>query len=416
MNKKNHSRKKELSRRDFIKTSVAAGTVAAATGASAGFNIARGASGTIKVGVVLPFSGVYGMVGPGGVLGLKYAFSKTKYADRIKVYTEDSRVDPSVSVEKAQKLVEKQGVDIVVGPAAGHTALAVSEYCKRKKKMMLLLYGGNVKIAGVNCSRYTFMVGHTIYSVSAPAVPWCVKNLGKRIFLVGADYITGHDIVRWFKEGYQKHGGMIVGEAYPKLKTTEFAPYLNQIKSAKPDVVGGFLGGTDVINITKQFYQFGLHKEGIRMIWGIGSYSEGILLQAMGDAAVGHLDIIHYANHLFHKENVEFRSGFAKFNPKEPAEDFHMLGYEVGTCITHALDKAGGVPETEKMVDGLLKRKWVGPRGHCSFSPQGIIVHPLYVRMVVKLGQRLLTVPVAYLGQVGTPSDATGPGGECKSI
>jgi branched-chain amino acid transport system substrate-binding protein len=416
MDKNNNLGKKELSRRDFIKAAVVAGTVVATTGVSGRFNIARGASGKIKIGVVMPFSGVYGMVGPRGVLGLKYAFSKTKYADRVKFYTEDSRVDPSVSVEKAQKLVEKEGVDLVVGPAAAHTALAISEYCKRKQKMMLLLYGGNVKIAGVNCSRYTFMVGHTIYSVSAPAVPWCVENLGKKIFVVGADYISGHDIVRWFKEGYQKHGGTIVGEAYPKLKTTEFAPYLNQIKAAKPDVVGGFLGGTDAVNITKQFYQFGLHKEGIRMIWAIGSYSETALLQAMGDSSIGHLDIMHYSNHLFHKENVEFRSGYAKFNPKEAADDIAMLGYEVGNCIIYALDKAGGVPETERMVDGLLKRKWVGPRGECSFSPQGVIIHPLYVRTVVKVGKRLLTVPVAYLGQFGTPSDAMGPGGECKAI
>ncbi len=413
MKKEKNGHQKGFTRREFIKTTAAAGALAA-TGSLAGPFVARAAEKEIKVGMILPYSGVYSFAGKRGEAAIRYAFHQSKYRDRVKFFTEDSRVKPDVSVEKAQKLVEKEGVDILVGPVAGHTALAVSEYCKSKKKLMLLVYGGNVKIAGSNCSRYTFLCGHTTYSVSAPGVPWVVDHLGKEVFLIGADYSTGRDICGWFKEGYLKKGGTIVGEAYPPLGTSEYAPYLTQIMNAKPrpKVVAGFLGGSDAVNITKQFAEFGLQKMGIPMVWTIGSYSDANI-EAIGDAAEGHYDIHHWSPMLPHKQNVEFMKGFTAF-ANMPADDVAVLGWEVGTTITYALDQTGGDTDNEKLVDAIEKRKWIGPRGKCSFGSNHAIVHPTYVRKVERVKGKLVPAIAAELGPHTTPGDATGPGGECK--
>lgn len=413
MKKEKNGHQKGFTRREFIKTTAAAGALAA-TGSLAGPFVARAAAKEIKVGMVMPYSGVYSFAGKRGEAAIRYAFHQSKYRDRVKFFTEDSRVKPDVSVEKAQKLVEKEGVDILVGPVAGHTALAVSEYCKSKKKLMLLVYGGNVKIAGSNCSRYTFLCGHTTYSVSAPGVPWVVDHLGKEVFLIGADYSTGRDICRWFKEGYLKKGGTIVGEAYPPLGTSEYAPYLTQIMNAKPrpKVVAGFLGGTDAVNITKQFAEFGLQKMGIPMVWTIGSYSEANI-EAIGDASEGNYDIHHWSPVLPHKENVEFMKGFTAF-ANMPADDVAVLGWEVGTTITYALDQTGGDTDNEKLVDAIEKRNWIGPRGKCSFGSNHAIIHPTYVRQVRRVKGKLVPAIAADLGPHTTPGGADGPGGQCS--
>ena len=62
--------------------------------------------------------------------------------------------------------------------------------------------------------------------------------------MIGADYSTGHEIVKFFKEPFEKKGGQVVGSFVSPLGTTEFAPYLAKIKSAspKPDGVVGFIG------------------------------------------------------------------------------------------------------------------------------------------------------------------------------
>jgi len=400
-----------VTRRQFFRATAGA----AAVGLPWPVHVARAQSREIKVGIVSAYSGVFSVIGKRSELGIRLAFDKSKYRDRVKFFIEDSQVKPDVAVQKAQRLVEREGVDVLVGPVAAHEALAVSEYCKGKKKLMLLVYGGNVKIGGENCSRYTFMVGHTIWSVSVPAVPWVAETLGKDVFLMGSDYVTGKDIVRWMDEGFKKAGGRVVGTAFPPLGAAEFAPYITQIKNAspRPKVVTGFIGGSDLVALTKQFEEFGLKRDGIVIVQTIGGYSD-VQVRAMGEAGVGHYDIIHYSHWLTHKENQEFLADFKTFAPDEFVDDAHALGYDVGTSIVHGLDAAGGAPDTEKMVDAIAQRRWAGPRGECSFGPNHVVRHPLYIRQVQKVGNEYRSVPVKSLGVTGTPGDAAGPGGGCR--
>ena len=413
MKKRVKARSTDCNRREFLKTVAGLGA-AAVIGPLAAPAIARGAEKPIKIGLILPYSGASVALGARAEQGVRYAIYRSKYRDRVKYIVEDSREDPAVCVEKAQKLVERDEVDVIVGPTSGHTALAMSEYLKSKKKLMLLVYGGNVKIAGSNCSRYTFLVGHTTHSVSAPGAPWMFENLGKEIFLIGDDYSTGRDICGFFKEAYLKRGGTIVGEAYPAIGTSEFAPFLSQIQHAKPrpKVVAGFLQPGDAINFTKQYAEFGLKKEGIPVVLTIGIYT-AVVIEAIGDAAEGMYDIHHWAPTLPHKENVEFIAGYEKF-AKQEIDDSAVLGYEVGTTITYALDQTGGDPDNEKLVDAIAKRQWVGPRGKCSFGPNHCVIHSTCVRQVKRVKGKLATVKIVDLGLHTTPGDAASPGGQCK--
>jgi branched-chain amino acid transport system substrate-binding protein len=395
-------------RRDFLRS-----VSGAAVGVLGGAAIARAQSRDIKVGIVSAYSGVFSVTGKRSEAGIRMAFAQSRYRDRVKYFIEDSQVKPDVAVQKVQKLVEKDGVDVVVGPIAGHEALAVSEYCKSKQKLMLLAYGGNVKIAGENCSKSTFMVGHTVWSVSAPGSAWIAETLGKDVFMLGSDYSTGRDVVHYMELDLKKAGARIVGSAFPPFPNGEWAPYLAQIKSARPRVVTGFIGGSDLVSLTRQMEEFGLKRDGIVMVQSIGGYGD-IQARAMGDAAVGHYDVFHWSHWLPTKENQEFLAALKKFVPDEHADDAHVLGYDVGTCIVHGLDGAGGVPDTDRMIAAIEKRRWTSPRGECSFGANHVVVHPLYIRQVQKIGTEYRAVPVKTLSPTGTPGDASGPGGACK--
>ena len=398
-----------VTRREFL----GAAGMAAAGGVLGAAAVARAQSREIKVGIVSAYSGVFSVTGKRSEAGIRLAFAQSKYKDRVRYFIEDSQVKPDVAVQKAQKLVEKDGVDVLVGPIAGHEALAVSEYGKTKQKLMLLVYGGNVKIAGENCSTYTFMVGHTVWSVSAPGAPWIAATLGKDVFMIGSDYSTGRDVVHYMELDLKKAGARIVGSAFPPFPNSEWAPYLAQIKTAKPKVVTGFVGGSDLVNLTKQMEEFGLKRDGIVMVQSIGGFSD-IQAKAMGDAALGHYDVFHWSHWLATRENQEFLAALKKFAPDEHADDAHVLGYDVGTCIVHGLDGAGGVPDTDRMIAAIEQRKWTSPRGQCSFGKNHAVVHPVYIRQVQKVGSEYRTVPVTTLSPTGTPGDASGPGGVCK--
>ncbi|MFH1092137.1 MAG: ABC transporter substrate-binding protein, partial [Pseudomonadota bacterium] len=151
---------------------------------------------------------------------------------------------------------------------------------------------------------------------------------------------------------------------------------------------------------------------GIPIVTSIGSYTE-FICKAIGDAAIGNYDVGHWTPVLEHKENVEFLAGYEKFT-KEKADDIAVLGFDVGTVMTRALDQTGGDTDNEKLVDVIAKLKWIGPRGECSFGPNHAIIHPTYVRRVEKVGGILMPIVAAKLGPHTTPGGADGPGGECK--
>jgi branched-chain amino acid transport system substrate-binding protein len=412
MEKKENRRNKGLTRRQFVIGSSL--TVAgAATGISGVFNIAKGASPPIKVGIILPYTGGTADEARRVETGIRFAFARSKYSDRVEFHIEDDRETPSVGVEKAQKLVEKVGVDMLAGPIHGHVGLAVSEYCKSKKKLCLLAFSGNVLIAGKNCSRYTFMVGHTTWSVSAPGAPYCFERFGKKVYLIGNDYSTGRQITGFMAAEFKRLGGSIIGEGYMPIGTGEYAPYIGQIRDLKPDVVTGFLTPSDCLNFTKQFDSFGLRKAGIPIVMCLGMYGQ-MPLEGYGDSILGHYDIWHYSPWLKNKENLEFKRDFAKWKPGYPFMDALILGNDVGTCMIYGLDKVGDKPDTERMVDAIAKREWLSPRGKSSFGPNHAIIHDLYIRQAQKVEGETRMIPVKELGRFGTSGDASGPGGECK--
>jgi len=412
MGRKEKRVSKVLTRRQFVKGSSVA-IAGAATGAFGVFSIAKGAARRIKVGIVGPYSGTSVDDAKRVESGMRHAFARSKYADRVEFFVEDDRENPSVGVEKAQKLVEKVGVDMLEGPIQGHVALAVTEYCKSKKKMCLLAYGGNVLIAGKNCNRYTFMVGHNTWSTSAPGARYCFEKFGKKVYLIASDFSSGRDICRFMGTEFKKLGGSIVGEGYMPIGTAEFASYIGQIRDSKPDWVTGFLVPADCVNFTKQFDSFGLRKAGIPIVMALGRYG-AMPLEVYGDSVIGHYDLWHYSPWLNTPVNVEFKKEFAKYNPGIPIIDPVILGYDVGTCMIYGLDQAGGEPDTEKMVDAIFKRDWVGPRGRLSFGPNHVVIHDLYLRQAQKVEGETRMIIVKELGRFGTPGDASGPGGECK--
>ena len=400
-------------RREFLKGSAA---LAATTALSGPFFLAHGAQQEIRVGMTLSYSGVFGMIGKRVENGVRLAFALSQYKDQVKFFTEDTQVKPNVAIEKAQKLFEKEKIHLLVGPIAGHESLAVSEVLRPQKRLMLLAYGANIKLCGERCSRYTFLCGHTPWNQSAPAVDWFLKALGKKVYLIGADYSTGHEVVKFFQEPFVKKGGQVVGQFFSPLGITEYAPYLGKVKSAspKPDGLFGFLGGNDLINFVKQYDEFGLHKENIPIIVGLGGFSPA-LLPSYGDTALGHYHVFHYSPWLDNQENEIFKTAFAKMFPGEFGDESSLLGFEVGTMMVKGLDAAQGDPrETEKIINGIEKVDYMSPRGHIKMDPNHVANVPIYIFQVQKKDGKLVLQMAANTGNYGTPFGPDGPGGECN--
>jgi branched-chain amino acid transport system substrate-binding protein len=403
-----------LNRRNFLRGTVAA---AAATALSGPFFLVRAASKEIRVGMTSSYSGVYGVIGKRLENGIRLAFAMSRYKDSVKFFAEDTQGKPNVAIEKAQKLIKKERIHFLSGPIAGHESLAVSEAIKPLKKPMLLAYGANIKLCGESCSRYTFLCGQTTWNMSVPAVDWFLNTIGKKVYLIGMDYSTGHEVVKFFREPFEKKGGQVVGSFFSPLGTTEFAPYLAKIRSTspKPDGLFGFIGGTDLSNFVKQYEEFGLKKENIPIVVGLGGFQAAGLEVFGDDSVVGHYQLFHCSPWLENKENEIFKSAYARMFPNDFPEENGILGYELGTIMVKALDATGGDPEdAEKIIAAIEKVDYMSPRGHIKMDPNHVANVPIYIFQVQKKDGKLVHKTVAYTGNWSTPSGPDGPGGECK--
>jgi branched-chain amino acid transport system substrate-binding protein len=412
--------KKELSgglidRRDLKKIIIVIILVALTISISGPLFLARAADPEIRIGHTAALSGVYSLSGNLLDKGLRLAFSLSKYKNRVKFFLEDTQVKPDLAVQKALKLYEKDKIHILVGPLAGHEAAAVSAVLRPMKKLMVEGFGANSYLVGKDCSPYTFMLGHTTYNLSAPMAPWFLKTLGDKVFLVGADYSTGRDVARFFREAFEKIGGRVVGEFYSPLGLTEYAPYLSQIRNAKekPDGIFGFYGGADVVNFVRQFEEYGLKKDGYIYIDSINGMGL-ITLAPMGDAPLGFYDCFHTVPYIDNPQNQIFMNAWQKEYPSEMIEEFGMMGFDVGTCIIKALDAVGGDPtNTEALASVLHTIEYESPRGKIRMGPNNGTIVPIYARKVVKKDGKYRH-EATLLGYYGTPCGPQYEWGECK--
>ncbi len=407
---------KRISRRNFLKAAGALGGAAAAVGGVPAIVKDLAFSKTpIKIGMTLPFSKAYKTYGDRVSMGVKYAFATSKWGENVEFILEDTQIKPAVARRKAEKLIFKDGVHMLAGPVAGHTAMAVGQYANRKgHRPVLMAYGGNIKFVGEGCGPYSFLVGHNTWNMAAPAAPVFYNEVSKVAALTGAEYSTGHDITTNFAVPYKKLGGEIIGGegVFAPIGTSDYSPYLLKLQKLDPPAIFFAYYAQDCVNFIKQAGEMGFQRRGVKFMGGLGNFLQ-VLLPAMGDAAIGGMDIFHYTPWLENEANQKFLAGYKKWNPEGIIDTSVVLGYDVGRFMTTALEATNGDTDPKALVLALEKAKIASPRGEVSFDVRHVSIIPVYIRKVVKEDGQLKVKVWKNLGRIETPGDAVPAAGKC---
>ena len=111
------------------------------------------AEDTIKVGVLATFEGAFTVLGEDSMRGAVMAvddFGGKVAGKKIEIIKGSSDGSPDSAVRAIRKLVEQDGVKVVVGPLSGDEGLAIKDYLKTKPDDWLSWYfdaQGNIKTA-----------------------------------------------------------------------------------------------------------------------------------------------------------------------------------------------------------------------------------------------------------------------------
>ncbi len=249
------------SRRQILKTgAVLAGT--AALGAPA---LVSAQAEKIKIGHLTPMTGFLGALGEYAVQGIKMAADEINASGgvlgrQIDLLTEDS-VNPQVASTKASRMIERDGVAVLMGEINSASALTISQVAARNKKLFMSIGARSDALRGKDCNRYTFHVDIPVtVMVNAVGQALVRDNMvrGKKVFSLTADYLFGHDLSRVAKRFFAANGGIQVADELVATDVTDFSPYLLKIRQARPDFIASNLAGNQVTNFVKQYSEFGL--------------------------------------------------------------------------------------------------------------------------------------------------------------
>jgi branched-chain amino acid transport system substrate-binding protein len=343
---------------------------------------AQSASGPIKIGLMLPYSGTYAALGTAIENGFKLYVQEQggKLGGReIQYFKVDDESDPSKATENVNKLIKRDNVDVLVGTVHSGVALAMAKAAKDNNTLLVIPNAGADAITGAMCSpnivRSSFSNWQPGYAMGIVAGQKGVK----RAMTITWAYAAGTESTKGFTEGLEKNGGKVVKDLTLPFPNVEFQALLTEIAAQKPDAVYAFFAGGGAVKFVKDYAAAGLNKT--IPLYGPGFLTDGTL-EAQGAAAQGMLTTLHYADNLDTPKNNAFRKAYA-IAYKSNADVYAVQGYDAAQILGNGLKAVNGDLAKREQLDAAMHKTVVdSPRGKFTLSAAGNPVQDIFLREV----------------------------------
>lgn len=385
-----------VTRRAVLKSIVAGAGVAAAS-AFIPRCFAAGATTKVKLGLMLPYTGTYAALGKNIDDALRLAISERggKLGGReVEFIVVDDESEPAKGAENANKLVARDRVDFLIGTVHSGVAMAMVKVATDNDTMLIIPNAGAAAATGAACAPNIFRTSFTNWQPGFAMGKVMAARGHKRAVSVSWDYAAGHESMGGFKEGFATGGGTVDKELVLPFPQVEFQPMLTEIASMKPQFVYTFFSGAGAVKFVKDYAAAGL-KNSIPLV-GAGFLTDGTL-QAQGDAAQGLETTLHYADGLNVPKDKAFRPAFKKATNRD-ADVFAVQGYDAGQLLASGLDAVRGDTRARKeMIAAMEKAEIESPRGKFILSKAHNPVQDIYLRKVVGMENKFVTVAVKAL-------------------
>jgi branched-chain amino acid transport system substrate-binding protein len=355
----------------------------------------------VKVGLLLPYSGVYAALGNDIETGFNLAFEQFggETDATFEIVKEDTEVKPPVALAKAKKLILQDKVDVIAGIVSSGVLGAVRDMVHGAGVPLIVANAGNDEATGADCSPFITRMSFSNGQVNRPMGKWLHEQGVGKVFTLAPDYAAGRQMIDGFTSTFTAAGGEIVGQEFtPFQKTQDFGPYLAQAKASGADAVFVFYAGGEAISFVKQYDSFGLKAD--LPLYGSGFLTSPLYVNAEGPAAKGVITALHYVPTIDSPANATFVEAFEAKTGRVPSE-YAVQGYDAARALIEATKS--GASDRATLANALRQVSFEGPRGKLSIDPAtNNIVQPIYVYETV-MGENGLTQKV--LAQLPAEAD-----------
>jgi branched-chain amino acid transport system substrate-binding protein len=354
-----------FSRRDFM-----AGSGLVTLGALMPHRFALAASGPIKLGSVLDNSGNLDLYGKPMVMATTLAVEEINAAGgllgrKVEAIQYDTQSDIALYTKFAQQLSRQDKVDVVHGGITSASREAIRQTFKRANT----LYFYNVLYEGGVCDRNVVVTGTTPAQAVEPVVDMAMKQWGKKVYILAADYNYGQITAKWIAHYVgQRQGSTLKTDFFP-LDVSDFGSTIAKIQQEKPDFVVSALVGGAHMSFYRQWAASGMNKRIPLASTTFGVGNEHLALSpAEGD---GILIGGNYSQEADTPANREFLARWAKrFGDTKIVHEIAVSQYQGIKLWAECVKKAGSL-EREAMLKAIESGvKIEGPAGTVAIEPK----------------------------------------------
>lgn len=267
----------------------------------------------------------------------------------------DGKSSGDVFAAQAEKLIVNDKVSVIFGCWTSASRKSVKPVVEKYKN--LLMYP--IQYEGLEQSPNIIYTGATPNQQIIPAVTWACRNLGKKFFLIGSDYVfprVAHEIM---KDCIAAQDGIVVGESFLLLDANDATAAVKDIVACKPDVILNCINGTTNKIFFKQLREAGISSEKIpTMSFSIAEPELASLdtLDLMGDYAAWS-----YVQTIERQENFEMIKKLKKrFGKNSVFSDPMEAAYNNVHLWAQAVELAKST-NSEVVIPALKKQVFNGP-------------------------------------------------------
>jgi branched-chain amino acid transport system substrate-binding protein len=304
-------------------------------------------NGKLVIGVINDQSGVYAdLSGKNAVEAVNMAIAdfKAKYGENalggpIEVISADHKNDPALASSKATEFYERNNVSIILDVPTSSGALAIAKVADAQKKLYINITAASTDLTGPQCNKYTFHYAYDTYMLAQGTGTAVVAGGGKQWYIIYPNYAFGQDMNKSFSAAVIANGGTVIasdGSPFPN-QTGDFSSLLLKAGQLKPQVLGAMQAGGDLVNVVKQYNEFKLKDQGIKLAIGLLFDTD---ITALGqDAFAG----VQYTTPWIWSQDDAARAFADKFLAKTKIRPTfaHAANYSATTQYLEAIRRAG---------------------------------------------------------------------------
>ena len=356
----------------------------------------------VKFGMITPLTGASSVVGLDMQRGAELAMKRIndgydvpqKEGDPVKIgpgllgepaqlIVEDDESRPASAMDAVRKLVNTDGVPIVIGEYSSGRTLPTGQFTN-ENKVIQISTGANAP-ALRDVGPYFFSAIGLATAEGPALVELAQKLLGaKKIATLFPNNPYGVGVEVATCEAAPKFGAECVAKVRYEEQKTDYRPELRQLTAPNPDAVIFFAYGADAALIMRQAYELGLDAGNKWIGTEVSNWEQDV--KDAPQIAEGIRGIEHAVSGDFYES--QYAKPYTDANGEAPLTAFGAFAYDATMLAGLAVQKAGST-NTDAVAAALLEvsKTYKGLTGDLTLDKDGMRVSQGYGDFIFKDGK-----------------------------